>query len=209
MARLKELRLAWVIAVAVLAVTAAGPAVATNPVVSGTITSERSTDPGFVGMWKYCVALAWDVTDFGGKPHGLSHASLLPGLDSCVYICRPGYFAFADTVGFSVGAGACTTYYHGHFNCKGDPTLPTQSVAVKLEPNHDGVCTPGTSGTARFCFYSPVAPRAADTYPDALWVKFGQNTASGPLAGTLPDCGNPSTSAEATTWGAIKAILFR
>jgi hypothetical protein len=211
MTRLKGLRLTWAVSAAALAVAVAGPVAATSPVISGTIAAVRSTDPGFVGMWKYCIDLAWDVTGYGGQPHGLSHASLLPGLDSCVYICRPGYFAFADTIGFSVGsgAGACTTYYHGRFNCKGDPTLPVKSAAIKLEPNEGSTCRPGTSGTARFCFYSPAAPRPAGTYPDALWIKFGQNTASGPLVGTLPDCGNPSTSVQPTTWGAIKALLHR
>ena len=207
MARHRRLRLAWVVVAAICALTGAGPAAA-DPVISGTITAARSTDPGFVGMWKYCVDLAWDVTGFGGQSHGLSHASLLPGLDSCVYICRPGYFAFADTVGFSYGADCCTTYYHAYFNCKGDPTLPTQSVAIKLEPFDDSACTPGTSGAAHLCFYSPIEPRLAGTYPDALWIKFGRNTASGPLVGTLPDCGNPSTSVEPTTWGRIKALLY-
>jgi hypothetical protein len=191
----------------VLAAMTVGAAAEGTPVISGTVTAVRSSDPGFAGLWKYCITLAWDVTGFGGKPHGLSHLSLLPGLDSCIYICRPGYFAFADTIGTSTNEDSCLTYYSGKFNCKGDPTLPNKAPALKFEPYGNEACDPGVSGTANFCLYSPIPPRLAGTYPDALWIKFGQDTASGPLVGTLPDCGNPTTAVEATTWGAIKALL--
>ena len=195
---------AFVISLFVLAV--AGMAAGAE-VISGTIYAVRSTDPGFEGAWKYCATVTWDTGNSGGKPRALSHLSLLPGLEMCRFACDYGYFAFADTVGMSYGPDSCTVYYHGDYTCKGDPTLPDNAPALKFEPYPDDSCAAGASGMISFCFYSHAAPELPDTYPDALWIKFGQNVAFGPLVGALPTCSPPSDAVEATTWGAIKALI--
>jgi hypothetical protein len=176
-------------------------------VVSGTITAVRVSEPPFGGYWKYCLTVNWDVRNYGGQPHGVSHFSLPLGLGDCKYICQAGYAVFADPAGSSLAQSGCTTLYSGEFNCcKGDPSILLTGPVVKFDPKSSG-CEPGLLGTAILCFYSPVAPRASGTYPNGVWIKFGTNRACGPLVGQLPGCGSPVIGTEASTWGGIKALF--
>jgi hypothetical protein len=175
-------------------------------VVSGTSTAWLSSDPGFEGYWKYCLKITWDVTEYGGKPHDVSHISIILNLEDCERACSPGYFAFADTAGSSVGGDGCTIYYYTEFNCKGDPTIPEGGPTIKFEP-YTGECETGVSGTANVCFYCLAPPKLSTTFPSSVWIKFGLNVASGTLEGAMPNCIAPANSVRTSTWGAIKALL--
>ena len=172
----------------------------------GTSSASLSSDPGFVGYWKYCLTITWDVTNYGGKPHALSHISILLGLENCPRACDFGYFAFADTVGYGTGEKGCTAHYYSYFECKGDPTIPVRMPTVKFEPYESG-CEPGVAGTAVVCFYSVSPPRPIYPFLRPIWIKFGLNVTDGPLEGVLPNCINPSNALEPSTWGAIKALF--
>ncbi|MFZ1947040.1 MAG: hypothetical protein WAW06_05800 [bacterium] len=189
-----------------LAVTAwCGSAFATQDVIWGTGSAWYSTDPGFEGYWKYCLTLHWDVTRFDGKPHAMSHVSVLLGLENCPGVCSPGYFASPDTAGTGTGTNGCTVHYYMEFDCRGDPTLGISVPTIKFEPYYDN-CEPDIAGTAYLCFYSVASPRPIGAYDATLGIKFGQNIALGTLEGVLPRCA-PTTPVAPTTWGAIKAML--
>jgi hypothetical protein len=188
-----------------LLVVACGGVLAAGDVIWGSGSAWYSTDPGFEGYWKYCLTLHWDVTRYDGKPHAMSHLSLLLGLENCPGACEQGYFASTDTVGTSSDCGGCIVHYYMDFNCKGDPTLGILVPTVKFEP-YGEKCEPGIAGTAYLCFYSLASPRPIRAYDASLWIKFGLNIASGTLEGVLPRCA-ATTPVEPTTWGAIKALL--
>lgn len=182
-----------------------GPHQAAQQYVWATASASPSLDPGFAGYWKYCITINWDITKYGGKPHGLSHISIVLGLENCPLVCRPGFFASAEMAGGGSGEGGCTAQYYFEFNCKGDPTIPRPVPTIKFEPY--GACLPGIAGTANVCFYSLAQPRPAQTYTDAVWMKFGRNITAGPIEGMLPSCITPEVSVERSTWGAIKALF--
>jgi hypothetical protein len=172
-----------------------------------TVTATVSSDPGFVGMWKYCISGSWDV---GASP-ALSHINFYVGLLACECVCDPRVIAFGPSAGTSVGVpDACKVNYTGEYLCMGDPSIPAElrTPAVKFEyPDGQG-CEPSTSGSGTWCFYSPLPPAPATTYPDGIVIKYGSTgTCTGDLTGQLPSC-DCATGARRSTWGSLK-ILYR
>ena len=98
-----------------------------NPDCWATGTAELTSDPGYLGYWKYCYEICW-----AGLPYGASHLDVFLMLGECACLCTPGYFAFAYTVGSGPGEEGCTVYYHASFLCEGDPVMnngiPTRRV---------------------------------------------------------------------------------
>jgi hypothetical protein len=173
--------------------------VAATPDVEATSSASYWSD---VGLWEYCFEIYWH------DGHGLSHFDVFLGLEGCACVCSPGYFAFADTVGYSTGTtngDTCTVYWHADFQCYGDPTIPNGDPLIKFEPYENG-CEPGTEVTAYVCFYSVAPPTHQDTFPDAIGLKFGQNTEKGDLVGVLPSCDDEASGAASSTWGSVKAL---
>jgi hypothetical protein len=171
----------------------------------GSCSATFPNDPGFKGYWKYCLDVSWDVSPYDPKAHGVSHVSILLGLDDCPSACKDGYFAFADTAGSSSGVEGCTVYYYVEFDCKGDPTIPPAVPTIKFEP-YENSCEPDVAGTAHVCFYSEAEPRPAGTLPAYVWIKFGPYIEEGTLEGTLPRCEQGTNPREPSTWGSIKAL---
>src|SRR5688572_33278528 len=89
--------------------------------VSGTVTVSQPNDPGFEGLYKYCVEATWDVGQFG-----LSHIDFFLEFESCECICDPELFgvSFGSPAGTSNGKDDCTVEYEGFWLCMGDPTIP-------------------------------------------------------------------------------------
>ncbi|MGH7726221.1 MAG: hypothetical protein ACREOU_12415 [Candidatus Eiseniibacteriota bacterium] len=190
----------WIRIFAVLAVLAtASPAAAVDDCadITMTVTASFPNDPGFEGLWKYCVTGSWDVTN-----NGLSHIDFFLALKNLECICDPGIVSFPDPAGSSTGEG-CTSYYEGIYQCMGDPSIPAELRAPTIKFEHDE-CEPGVSGTGTWCFYSPLPPAPPTLYEDAVAIKHGPNTCIGDLFGEMPiaDC---STPAAPMSWGAVKA----
>jgi hypothetical protein len=186
---------------AVLLSLALGPAAPAQPV-WGTSSAELSTDPGFEGYWKYCFEIHWDTSPFGA--HAMSHADVFLSLEECADACTPGRFAFADTAGNGDGEGGCTVYYTAEFLCEGDPQFPQFPFPTVKFEYMEGDCEPGTLNSANVCFYSQFIPSPPAVHPDALGIKFGQNTGTGPLEGPLPIC--EVSPVEDSSWGTIKSL---
>ena len=176
------------------------PVLAHAQAIWGVITVSEGPDPN--GYWEYCLDIEWDTTEYGG--HGLSHSLVLLGLENCAAACEPGMFAFDDIAGSGIGEGGCTVYYTGEFLCEGDPSFPEFPFpTVKFEYIEDD-CEPDWVGWMHVCFYSLFPPAPWAVYPDALGIKYGTNTETGPLEGDLPMC--EVTPGERCTWGSIKSI---
>jgi hypothetical protein len=180
---------------------AAAPA-AEAQVIWGTSSASLSTDPGFEGYWKYCFDIHWNTNPVGA--HALSHADVFLGLEDCATACDPGRFAFADTVGSGDGECGCTVYYTGAFYCHGEPHFPQFPYPTVKFEYVEGDCEPGTVNSAYVCFYSRFIPGPPALHPDALGIKFGLDTATGPLEGPLPVC--EVSPVEEGTWGTIKSL---
>ncbi len=169
-----------------------------------TVTSEVSTDPGFVGMYKYTVTGSWDVTKFG-----LSHLDIFIALGNCACRCNDQLFKFAYPAGTSNGwnqtTGLCTALYEGEYLCNRDPSIPSALAGptVKFDTIDNG-CSPMTTGSGSWAFYSLFPPAPYTVYADAVAIKHGQGTCTGALSGTLPvcDCTVPATP---STWGHLKS----
>jgi hypothetical protein len=188
--------------IALLAVTAvlSISAAASGQTIWGTSSATYPNDPGFEGMWKYCLEIGWDTTG-----HGLSHTVLFIGLEICPLYCDEGFFAFPVPAGTGPGEGGCTAIYYGSFLCEGDPTMPEVDVpTIKFEYDEDIGCEPAAVGTAILCFYSVGIPTTPDVFVDYLGIKYGSNTATGDLEGVLPSC--VMSPVEAATWGGVKAL---
>ena len=180
---------------------AAAPA-AHAQIIWGTSTAALSTDPGFEGYWKYCFDIHWDTNPLSG--HALSHADVFLSLEECADACSPGRFAFADTAGSGDGDGGCTVYYTGAFLCEGDPHFPQFPFPTVKFEYYEGDCEPGSINSAHVCFYSHFIPSPPAVYPDALGIKFGLDTATGPLEGVLPICA--VSPVQEATWGTLKSL---
>jgi len=189
------------VCVLVICLLLVGVSASANPDCWATGSAWMSTDPGYEGYWKYCYEFSWS-----GLPHGLSHVDVFLMLDDCSCVCAPGYFAFADTVGSGPGdnGGPCTVYYHGFFECYGDPIMGVDTPLIKFE-YYENDCEPETDGWAYLCFYSVAAPIPAGTYDDAVGIKFGTDTDMGRLDGVLPSC-DAASGTDATSWGNVKAL---
>lgn len=169
---------------------------------SGSITVTVSSDPGFVGLYKYCVDVSWNLDQFG-----LSHLDVFLGLPDCPCICDPNFVKFATPAGSaSPPDDSCDHPFLGSYVCKGDPSLPAgmNGPAVKFTPDAVSTCDVSLGGSGTFCFYSPMPPAAPATHTNALAIKHGQETCYGDIVGSLPicDCALPTQTG---TWGALKA----
>jgi hypothetical protein len=163
-------------------------------------TCELTSDPGYLGYWKYCYEICWS-----GLPHGASHLDVFILLEDCACLCASGYFAFADTVGSGPGEEDCTVYYHASFLCEGDPTMANGLPTIKFEYFESG-CEPAQDGLAYVCFYSVAAPIPDGTYEDAIGIKFGTECDTGCLTGVMPSCDTNASGTESTCWGGVKAL---
>ena len=177
-------------------------AAATAPaqVIWGTSSATYPNDPGFEGMWKYCLEIEWDTSG-----HALSHTTLFIGLEVCPLFCDPGFFMFPEPAGSGPGEDGCTVIYYGSFLCYGDPTMPgDEGPTIKFEYDEEIGCEPGPTGTASLCFYSIGFPTEPDIFLDYLGIKYGTDTNTGDLEGVLPTC--IISSVQAQSWGSVKAL---
>jgi hypothetical protein len=191
-----------------LALCFATPVFAEGPYIWGTSSAEVSTDPGFEELWKYCLGIGWDVTALDAATTGMSHISVALGLEACACVCDAGFFAFPDTIGngYGVSEPTCTLYYHGHFLCDGDPTVPEfNGTTIKIEYFENG-CEPADAGSLHVCLYSVASPTAPQVFQGQLAIKAGATIIEyGDLDGVLPSCDCP-TPAVTFTWSRMKAL---
>ena len=173
--------------------------------VSGTVTAEQTNDPGFVGLWKYCVNVEWNLGRFE-----LSHLDVFLELENCECVCDPRLIKFGEPAGWQTGeyedGQNCILDYFGEYACKGDPSSPDamNGPAVKFEPDEISACPPGISGSGSFCFYSPMPPSPPAVHANGLAIKHGQQVCYGTLEGVLPTC-DCSLPTHRSTIGVIKA----
>lgn len=169
---------------------------------SMTVTAAVSTDPGFEGLYKYTITGTWDVTQFG-----LSHIDFFLTLKDLECVCDSRIVKFPVPGGTSTGVPApCTVLYEGEYNCKGDPSVPSELNAPTIKFNAvAGSCAPGVTGSGTWVFYSPFAPGPYSVDPEGSAIKHGQGVCVGELAGTMP-LGDCSTPANTTSWGNMKAL---
>ena len=198
------LRRFLVSALSLLLLGSAGTALAGAPFISGTSSVTYPNDPGFEGLYKYCVELSWDT-----GASGLSHASVFIGLETCECICNTGVVQFPTPAGTSTGdPEPCVEEYVGDYQCAGDPTIPQglDGAAVKFEHDEIDGCEPGQAGTGTFCFYSVFPPAPYNVDPQALGLKYGQDTMLGELVGFLPIC-QCVVPTRTSTWSMLKRQL--
>ena len=98
----------------------------------------------------------------------------------------------------------CTVYYRGLFECGGDPHFPDFRFPTLKSEYYESGCEPGGVGFAQLCFYSIFVPAPPAVHADRLGIKFGGNTATGPLEGRLPMCA--TSPVRNATWGTLKAL---
>jgi len=188
------------------ALVVARPALAVDDcaMVSMTVSSQVSSDPGFAGLHKYTVTGTWDVTRFV-----LGHIDFFLTLKDLECICDPRVIKFGTPAGTSDGEALtdpCTVLYAGKYNCEGDPSVPAELRAPTIK--FDAVsadCVPGVTGTGTWVFYSPFPPAPYSVDPAGVAIKHGLQVCLGPLAGTMP-MGDCSTPAHSASWGGVKAI---
>jgi hypothetical protein len=172
----------------------------------GDASASAVTAPGLRGYWEYCITIGWDVSQYGEHPYGMSHLSLILGLEECLADCGGSCFVLPDTVGVGTGVEGCGTYFYAELNLKGDPTVTPETPTLKFEP-YPAFCEPGAVGTATMCFYSSIPPESGASEPGFVWIKFGLNIEEGMITGMLPSCRGTAAN-ESSTWGSIKR-LFR
>ena len=194
------MRLVTAILVLGTCVLLSGIPVSAGPDCSATGTAEMTNGPGYIGYWKYCYEICWTELT-----HGASHLDVFLMLEDCACLCKPGYFAFADTVGSGPGEDGCTVYYHASFLCEGDPTMGNGLPTIKFEYFETG-CEPCDCGAAYVCFYSVAAPIPEGQYEDAIGIKFGTECLTGCLMGVMPSCDTDASATENTCWGGVKAL---
>jgi hypothetical protein len=169
---------------------------------TGTITASLSSDPGFIGQYKYCVDASWDLVQ-----HELSHLDVFLQLPDCPCICHPSFIGFTQPAGQSTETGdVCVQPYTGSYLCKGDPSLPAgfNGPAVKFQPDAS-LCDPGINGSGTFCFYSPMPPAPPSDHANAIAIKHGQDVCYASLTGSLPSC-DCALPTQALTWGSVKSM---
>lgn len=188
------------VAALILSVLLLAVAPATAQVIWGTSTATYPNDPGFEGMWKYCLDIEWDTSG-----HALSHTTLYIDLEACPLFCDPGFFMFPEPAGSGPGEEGCTVVYYGSFLCFGDPTSPgDEGPTIKFEYDEEIGCEPGPTGSATLCFYSVGFPTEPDIFLDYLGIKFATSTATGDLEGVLPSC--ITSPVRNSSWGTVKAL---
>jgi hypothetical protein len=193
------------LALLLLGSTAFAPHAFAQSCVSGTIEVEVSNEPGFAGLYRYCVQVEWNLGRFE-----LSHLDVFLELENCECVCDPRLIRFNSPAGWQTGetesGAACVLDYQGKYACKGDPSIPDaiNGPAVKYEPDPTLACPPGVSGSGNFCFYSPMPPNPSSTFPNGIAIRHGQEVCYGTVSGPLPSC-NCALPAERASWGRIKA----
>jgi hypothetical protein len=191
---------------AVVAMVAAAPVARAAACSSATVVASLSTDPGFEGLYKYCVEVRWDLDRYD-----VSHIDVFLAIPDCPCVCDKRLVSFGVPAGQSLntssGGSTCELDYFGEYACKGDPSLPPgiNGPAVKFQPDPQSACAPGVSGHGTFCFYSPMPPQPDASYLNALAIKHGQEVCYGALDGQLPSC-DCAVPAQAQTWGAVKDL---
>ena len=188
-----------------IAIAAPAHAVDDCATVSMTVVATQPNDPGFEGLYKYTVTGGWDVHQFG-----LSHIDFFIALKNLECVCDPRVVKFPAIPGTSNGvngAGSCTEYYNGEYNCMGDPTVPQELRAptVKFNAIDGNGCEAAVTGTGTWIFYSPFPPAPFTVYSNGVAIKHGQQVCTGDLAGQMP-LGDCSTAAEARSWGSVKSL---
>jgi hypothetical protein len=170
----------------------------------GEAAAMMSPDRGFEGYWKYCLLTSWDVSTHVEGSHGMSHVTIVLGLETCLAACGDACIGFPDTVGVGQGEGGCTVYYYAELDLNGDPTVPASTPTLKFEP-YPATCEPGVSGVVSVCFYSlaPPDPLGASGY---AWIKFGPYVEAGTIEGMLPSCIGTSALVN-STWSSIKRLF--
>ncbi len=193
---------------ALLLLVTTGPAAAQPSgdcaLVDVTVTASISSDPGYIGLYKYTAVGNWDVTRLG-----LSHLDIFVALQECACKCDANIFKFKTPAGISSGMnpleGACTVQYLGSYVCKGDPSIPDELAAPTIKFDTEGPCQALTIGSGTWVFYSPFPPAPYSEYVDAVSIKHGSGTCMGDLKGNLPLC-DCSVPVESRTWGQMKAL---
>jgi hypothetical protein len=200
--------------------------------VVGTVTATLSNDPGFEGLWKYCITFDYDDDDGFDDSRGFE--IFLPFDENCPCICTPDLIRFPDIAGHAPGNdwydddddGQCT--FIGYYNCLGDTTAPSgtsgPSISFGLPPSGNGYddddseCDTDDSGTAEFCFYSALPPGPSGSYPigsgddsddddgdgDSDEDSEDDGQCTGYITGQLPSC-DCSVPTRSTTWGNVKS----
>src|SRR5437762_4746294 len=94
----RRLRLCGTLFLLALASTPAYAQVPDCNSISMTVSASVSTDPGFEGLYKYCVAGSWDVGQ-----HAVSHIDFFLALANCECVCDPRIAKFGAPAGTSTG----------------------------------------------------------------------------------------------------------
>ena len=169
------------------------------------VTAEVSVDPGYEDMYKYTFSGSWEVEGAGA----VSYMMFSLGAE-CPCLCDStiGMVSFPNTAGTSTGennrGGACEARYNGFVECDG--LLETDDIVLKYEVL-GASCDPVQTGTGTWIVYSTMAPLPWAEYPDAVYVKYGNNICTGPLTGQLPDCLEcVQVSTDDKSWGAVKSL---
>ena len=169
------------------------------------VTAEVSVDPGYEGMYKYTFSGTWEVEGVDA----VSYIMFSLGAE-CPCLCDSsiGMVEFPNTAGTSTGednkGGPCEARYNGFVECDG--LLETDDIVFKYEV-FGAMCDPMETGSGTWVVYSTMSPLPWAEYPDAVYVKYGDNFCTGPLTGQLPDCMEcMPVSVENETWGAIKSL---
>jgi hypothetical protein len=193
------------IAVAFVLLLLAGSTFAQSAYVWGDASATAVSDMGMTRYWEYCITLGWNVSEYGLHPYGMSHVSLILGLEECLADCGGRCFVLPDTVGIGTAGDACDLYFYAELDLKGDPTVPLGTPTLKFEP-YPASCEPGATGTAAICFYSLIPPESGESEPGSIWIKFSTYTEEGTITGMLPSCRGTAAN-ETSTWGSIKRLF--
>jgi hypothetical protein len=169
------------------------------------VTAEVSTDPGYEGLYKYTISGNWEVSGVDA----VSYVMFSLGAE-CPCLCDSNISTvyFPNTAGTSTGedhkGGPCEARYTGFIECSG--LLETDDIVLKYEVL-GASCDPMEIGTGTWIVYSSMSPQPWAEYPDAVYVKYGDNICTGTLTGELPDCYECiPVSVEEKNWGTLKSI---
>jgi hypothetical protein len=193
------------LALILLALASFAPRVDATGCVSGPVTASVSNDPGFVGLYKYCVNVEWTLGQ-----NELGHLDVFLELDNCECVCDSRLIKFGVPAGWQTGeyqnGESCLLNYFGKYACAGDPSIPDEmnGPAVKFEPDALLACPPSIEGSGSFCFYSPMPPSPPGVFANGLAIKHGREICYGTLEGVLPTC-NCALPTHRSTIGVIKA----
>jgi hypothetical protein len=169
------------------------------------VTAEVSVDPGYEGMYEYTISGNWEVSGAGA----VSCVMFSLGAE-CPCLCdsTSGIVSFPNPGGTSTGennrGNPCEARYNGFVQCSG--LLETEDIVLKYEV-FGANCDPVQTGTGTWIVYSTMAPLPWTEYPDAVYVKYGNDICTGTLVGELPNCFEcVQVSTDNKSWGAVKSM---